>query len=676
MSKSWRHQPSKGYPRKRAVKRSRPASSQRPQQFVDWSRIRIGVVACLFGVLWLSLWARAYYVQIVEGPRLEKMVNRQHMASEYVAGERGQIFDRNGRLLAKSVAIKSVFVRPYQVPNPTEAAQKLSNILDLPRNDVLKNLTSREKHVWIARQVDDNAAARVREAKIKGVYLTTEYGRQYPNRELAGQLLGFVGLDDKGLEGIESYFDSQLAGRRAKLVVQRDAAGKKLYLDPSGREVMARGDNIQLTLDANIQLFAEEALARAVSKNNAKWGGALVIHTPTGEVRAWAEFPHFNPNSYKRYKPSRWRNRIAMDAFEPGSCIKPLLVAAALQEGICDPETVYFVENGRMRIGRKVIRDITKREFLPVRKIVRYSSNIGVAKIAMAMGESTLYDYFTRLGFGEKIGLPLPGESKGLLRPPGSWEEIEIATAGFGQGFSVSLAQVARAYLCLLNDGVLKPLRLVASPIQETQSEMRIFDQQVARQVLAMMSDVVQADGTGVRARIPGLTVGGKTSTAQKAGKGGYTSKVVASFFGFFPADQPEYLILVAVDEPEPEHYGGVVAAPAFKEIAMKILAYEGRLPDSPTQLAEKACKPVKKAKTRKISAQNAVTCALQDTKNVPDVRGLTLRRAVEVFAHRGVVPTIQGKGTVVSRQTPKPGRPWSDKHAVTIWLAPHETHS
>lgn len=667
-----------------ALKRKPPKVKKHPglagrvvSRHFDWGRFRLAAVAVIFGLLWTALWGRAYYIQIVEGPKLAEMAARQHRTSEYVVGERGQIFDSKGRLLAKSVAIKSIFANPARVENPGRVAVELAKLLDLDAADLKRKLTSKATHVWIARQIGDAPAAQVRDADLPGIRITTEYARQYPNKHLAGRLIGFVGVDDRGLEGLEAALDLYLAGKQSDFIVERDARGGKLYLDATGQEVDIRGKDVRLTLDATVQYTAEEALEKAVKEHNAKWGGCLVIKVDTGHVLAWAEYPPFNPNAFQKYKTGQWRNRLAMDTIEPGSTIKPFLVAAAMQEGLVQSDTIFYCENGRMRLGRNTIRDVSARDWLSVKKILLFSSNIGMAKIALAMGAQKYYTYLGQLGFGQRIGLPLTGEGEGILRPPNTWEEIELATAGFGQGFSVTLPQLAKAYLCLANEGVAKPLRIVLDPYETTQAETRIFEPAVARQVLRMLEDVVN-EGTGKRAQIKGVAIAGKTSTAQKASaKGGYSGKVLASFVGLLPAEKPEYLILVSVDEPEPNHYGGVVAAPAFKEVALKTLAYLGQLPEEPAVLAEspqppqpvQTVAPVRFCSGSEMRGRVDRSCVIPG-EAVPDVRGLSLRRAMEIFAGKGVVPSLKGTGSVVARQEPSPGTPWSSgTNQCVLWL-------
>ncbi|MDY7002087.1 MAG: penicillin-binding protein 2, partial [Thermodesulfobacteriota bacterium] len=547
----------------------------------DWSRFRIAGVAVIFGLCWLALWARAFQVQILQGDALARMAGPQHIAAEFVSGERGRILDRQGRVLAKSVEVNSLYARPGEIKDVRVAAHDLGKILRKPAKEIAEKLGSKEPFVWIERQVADREAAYVRDLDRPGLYLVTEYRRLYPNGHLAGQLLGFVGVDGQGLEGLERSFEERLAGKSVRLAVSRDASGKRLYLDAKAREAAVVGGDVTLTLDADIQCVAERALERAVSGYQGVSGVCLAVDVKTGEILAWAQYPFFNPNIYEKYEPKTWRNRVALDALEPGSTLKPFLVAAAIQEGVVKEDTKYFCENGKWHIPGASFSDSHPHGRLPVHKIIRYSSNIGAAKIGLDLGAETYHSYLRKLGFGERPGLPLPGEAKGILHDPGSWKKVDLAAASFGQGVAVTAAQLAKAYLCLANQGSLRPLKLVREFSLTHARQEKVFDPRVAEQVLAMLYDAVEKDGTGTEARIQGVSVGGKTGTAQKASlSGGYGDKYLASFAAFIPALRPEYFILVMVDEPHPGHLGGVVAAPAVREVAVHSLAYLGKLPE------------------------------------------------------------------------------------------------
>ena len=661
----------------------RPVNADRAR-VRDWAGVRMIVVAAAFGLCWLALWGRAFQVQVLMGDELAAKALRQHQAVEMASGERGRILDRNGTVLAKSVVCRSVYARPLEVENADRAAASLAKALGGSKAGYRTRLLSKEHFVWLRRQVGDREAAAVADLKEPGIHLVDEYRRLYPGGHLAGQLLGFVGLDGVGLEGLERSFQSRLVGLRTSFTVGRDASGRHLYLDgeDAGRDVA--GTDLALTLDAEIQCMAERALEKAVSGWGGQWGGLMVLDVASGDVLAWAQYPFFNPNIYGRYAPETWRNRLAMDALEPGSTMKPFLVAAALQDGVVRPGDVFHCEQGEFTVADKTIRDTHDYGDLTVAEIVKYSSNIGASKIAEKLGAERYHAALSKLGFGRKVGLPLPGEARGILRDPGRWYPVDLAAAGFGQGLSATMAQMAAAYLCLANDGVLVRPGLVAG--DHGRDGRVVFDPAVARAVMAMLTDVVEADGTGTQARIKGLTVAGKTGTAQKASsKGGYGKHYAASFAGFVPADEPAFLVICMVDEPHPQHYGGVVAAPAVRETMINALAYLGRLPD-PSALAlapdvgsgDMGAGDRDEAAVEALALAGALARRTRTSGNgVPDVVGLPLRRAVEMFAQSGRVPDIKGHGRVVARQEPAAGRSWP-KGGVScvVWLADIENRS
>lgn len=684
-------------------KGSTKVSAERDQKRVrDWSRTKLTFVGVVFALGLAGLWVRAGYLQIVQGPDLARLALRQHMASESDRGERGQILDRNGRLLAKTVEFSAVSVRPREVADPDAAAAQLGAILKVKPAWIRKKIDPAKPFVYISRRVDDRASAEIRQANIPGVYLEVEHGRSYPNRHLAGQLLGFVGMDDQGLEGLELSFEDWLAGRRAKYAVQRDASGRKLYFDAQGQELQdLRGRDLTLTIDSQIQFFAEEELAKAVTTHNGKAGTCIVVHVPTGDILAWANYPFFNPNAARGANPKEGRNRSALDVLEPGSTMKTLVIAAALQEGLVKPDTVFFCENGKFKLGPHTIKDTHSYGDLTVNKIVRWSSNIGAAKIGMQLGPKKLHAYFEKLGFGSPTGLPLSGEGKGLVRSLKDWQPIDTATCSFGQGIAVTPIQMVQAMMALANDGVRKPLRLVIDPPQPSQSAppVKVYDAQVARTMQRMMREVVHEEkGTGRTAMIEGIDVGGKTGTAQKASPtGGYGDKYLASFVAFVPAESPQYIVMVMVDEPEPSHYGGVVSAPAVREVTMKTLSYLGGLPGGTATLLAKGGtpgaplpapaaavpgRPAKEAQPLPVMADSlddgaaevvSLPEGLAQSAAIPNFSGMPLRRVVEILIAKGIVPKIEGQGLVVTRQSPAPGAPWpgaEKKQDFVLWLS------
>jgi cell division protein FtsI (penicillin-binding protein 3) len=630
----------------------------------DRSRGKIIFAGVLFAVALLGLWARAYHVQVVKGPEYARMANRQYWASETFSGKRGEIFDRNGLLLAKSITTPSVYARPHEVKDAWSASRKLAKILGMDPARVAKGLKSKRRFVWVARKISDAQAAAVREAAIDGIHLEAENSRQYPQGHMAGQLLGFVNTDGKGIEGLEKAFNDELAQSSTKFTVQRDAAGNRLSSVEGGDRASFDGRDIRLTLDSQVQLATEDALARSVTQARAKSGMALVVEVPTGDILAWAHYPLFNPNSVRKIA-GEWKNRIAVDIFEPGSTMKPIMVAAALQEGVCSPSTKIYCENGRWSVRGRRVKDTHKYEDLTVNEVIRYSSNIGSAKIALGMGPEKYARYLHALGFGRPVGLPLPGESAGLLRPTGQWGDVELANMAFGQGIGVTMLQMTEAYLCIANGGIRIPLRLVHEPDRQVEG-VRVFDRTVAGQVMAMLEEVVQLDGTGTQARIDGVRVAGKTGTAQKASPtGGYGKEYVASFVAVFPADNPRYLVFMLVDEPQAGHYGGVLVAPEVRNVGVQLLTSTGML-SAPVETPHVVQAPA----TRFAAPVHREEYVEEDAGTMPDLQGATVREALEILVARGIVPRISGEGVIIGKQEPAPGEKWPSNRKCRLWLA------
>ena len=429
---------------------------------IDWNGVRFRTVAVLFFIIWGALWVRAGYVQLWEGPFLAERARRQHMSAETVSTPRGMITDRNGHILARSVECRSVYANPNAVIDVDATSAALAGLIGRPVDQIRPLLAKKRSFVWIARRVDDATAEAIRQADLPGVDLSREYERIYPYRQVAGQLLGFVGMDGKGLEGVERSFDDRLGGLSVRQAVQRDASGREFYVNSDYEAQPA--DDVRLTLDLQVQSIAEEEIARAVDEYGAKWGGVLVVDVPSGDILAWAQYPFFNPNSYNQYRPGEYRNRLAQDALEPGSTFKPFLIASALQEGVVSRETTFNCENGLWKTRYITIRDDThpKNTIQTVAQILANSSNIGCGKIGLELGAVKYQRYLSRLGFGERTGLQL-AESRGILRPAREWSEADLISSSFGQSLSVTVAQMAQGYLTLANQGVYKPLRLVAT---------------------------------------------------------------------------------------------------------------------------------------------------------------------------------------------------------------------
>ncbi len=641
--------------------RQRSAASNR------WSGIKIIALAVIFSLGFAGVWVRAYYVQIRKGQSLVERAKRQYWASRQLQGERGAIFDCKGRLLAKSVPTHSVFINPTQIKDVRKTVATLHKIVGGSKKRLASRVRSKGSFVWVARKIGDRQAARIRQAKMPGVYLKEEWMRMYPQGHVAAQLLGFVGIDGKGLEGLERSFDKELRGTSVRQRVQRDAVGSQLYM---GKDVQnVDGSSITLTLDSVIQSAAEEALGQSVETFHGKSGTCLVVEVGTGNILAWAHYPFFDPNQYRKANSRLWKNRMCLDLVEPGSTLKPFVVAAALQNKMCSSSSRFFCENGEWKMGTNRIRDTHKYKNLRVDEILRYSSNIGMAKMGIALGAGKLYHQLKAFGFTEPTGIRVPGEARGIIRPPGKWSTFDLAAASFGQGVAVTPLQLARAYMVFGNKGRMRALHIVQGEANKGHGR-QVISSKVARTILEMLRDAVEKDGTGTRARIPGIHVGGKTGTAQKPGpSGGYGEDFLASFVGFIPALEPKYLIVVMVDEPKPQHYGGVVSAPVFKKVGMKLLAYRGESSSGDGARQVKAVLPGTPRVQSRIR-QGGVHVTSQTT--LPDLCGMPLRRAVEIMARHGVIPALSGQGMFVTRQQPEAGTAWKQIKAGAkpkLWL-------
>ena len=669
----------------------------------DWiGAHRFHIAPFFFVVAWFILWFRAFDVQVLLGPVYREMAEAQHSVTTEVKGMRGSILDRNGRILARSVPCLSVYANPLAMTDIHEAAAALAPLLGRTKADLESVFRKHRKFIWLARKVDDATAIAIEQAGIEGIGLSREYQRVYPYRHLAGQLLGFVGLDSQGLEGVELAYDERLRGHTFKDRVTGNAVQRVLSRNEEMIEEQ-QGEDITLSIDAQVQFIAEDVLSEAVESAGARWGGVLVSEVESGEILAWAQYPFFNPNSYRQTSSSVYRNRLAGDSLEPGSTFKPLVMAAALEEKVVTPRTRIYCEKGTWRTKYVAIRDDTHSyEHLTCTEIISKSSNIGTAKIGLELGAETMHSYLSRLGFGRRTGIGIH-ESRGILRRPRTWSEVDLMSTSFGQSVSVTGLQMLQAYTILAHGGEFRPLRLVLDNAGEHSAhsaEQRIFSRKTTRDVLKMMEETVDGDGTGKRARIPGLRVAGKTGTAQKAdpsGKG-YSRKRLASFGGMVPADKPRYVIYVMLDEPTTTGYGGAIAAPVFQKVATRALAYSGYLPEvnfdlvsKPQPEPERKLTPAQEAQRRKdeIYLANLARYRAEKAKKeqekegpaaapsfdpndrtlMPGLAGLSLRRTIEICAARGIIPTIKGSGTFVLRQSPAPGTKLSAESSCTVWL-------
>jgi cell division protein FtsI (penicillin-binding protein 3) len=531
-----------------------------------------------------GIFAKAAYLQTLQRSWLSEKAVHQVTTSLDRKGKRGTIFDANLREMAVSVDVDSVAAYPSKISDPDGAARALASALSTNRGPIYRKLRLDRPFVWIKRQADPKEAIAIEKLDLTGIDFIQEHKRFYPNTSLAAQLLGFAGVDGGGLEGLEYFYNNDLEGGSQQTTVLRDALGRGFGTE-AGEARLREGHNLVLTIDQGVQFLAEDTLADTVRSSAAASGIAVVLAPKTGAVLALAHYPYFNPNAFDRFDRNAWRNRAITDPYEPGSTMKIFTAAAALASGVATPDSVVFCENGRYRVGGHVIHDVTPQQWLSLTDVLRVSSNIGAAKIGELAGAEELYATLRKFGFGDETGIDCPGESPGVVSPWRRWSRVDQCAIAFGQGISVTALQLAAATAAIANDGVLmrpfvvqavtdKNGRLVRR--QEPTQVRRAVSSKIAGQVREMMTRVVSEDGSGALAMLDGYTAAGKTGTAQKAdSRGSYAeNRYVASFVGFAPAEAPEIVVLVVIDEPKASHYGGVVAAPAFKRIAEETLHY------------------------------------------------------------------------------------------------------
>lgn len=552
-----------------------------PRELQRW-RMRL-VMALIFGGFGV-LTARAAYLQGWQDDFLNKQGELRIQRVVEIPAHRGLITDRRGDPLAISTPVESVWVNPSEAEATPSQIQALASTLGLDPDGLTRVFNDKAKtFVYLRRQLPPEVAASVEALKIKGVSNTPEYRRYYPAGEVMGQVLGVTGVDDKGLEGLELAYQYWLAGEPGAKRVVRDRLGNVIEVLEQLRPPK-HGQDLTLSLNLQLQYLAYRELVAAVKEHQAKAGALVVLDARTGEVLALVNVPTYNPNNRASMTADRSRNRVITDTYEPGSTIKPFLVAAALDAGVITPETRIDTGAGYLMVGEKRITDVHPKGVLDIADVIHVSSNVATAKIALDMKSEDYWELLSRAGFGTPPGAGFPGEAGGRLRPYESWRPIEKATLSFGHGLSVSLLQLARAYCAFAGDGVLPQVTVIKR--REAASGTRVMSAETARTLLAMMEGVTHEGGTAPQARVMGYRVAGKTGTAHKAVKGGYAAdKYISSFVGLAPVSDPRLVVAVMIDEPGGKlYYGGQVAAPVFSKVMAGALRFMAIPPDAPLE--------------------------------------------------------------------------------------------
>jgi cell division protein FtsI (penicillin-binding protein 3) len=655
----------------------------------EWPRVanRSLVLGGVLALWMAGLCARLYQLEIFEYVELVGRAQRQQQRTVEVAPERGTILDRQMHPLAMSLAVESVYAVPSEIHNRELVANLLAPVLELDPNDLLDRFNTSKSFCWVKRKISSKEVERVLNLNLSGVYFQKEMKRFYPKGELAAPVLGYVGVDDKGLAGLEYGFKG-IEGKPGRVLLNEDARRQSYQSSDWGGHA---GQNVVLTLDENIQYIAEKVLAQTVEKFHAAGGTAIVENPNTGEILAMAGEPNFDPNSYSNSSPEARQDRPVSWVYEPGSIFKIVTMSAALEEKLTTPNEVIDCQMGSITIAGHVIHDDGKRfGLLTVADVLAHSSDVGAIKLGLRLGDDRLYRYIRNFGFGAKTNIDLPGEERGLLRPTSAWSGISIGAISMGQEVGVTPVQLISAYSAIANGGILIQPRIVRDVYRGTSHEAlppaqgrRIVSEQTAATMRQMFEGVID-HGTGKSARVEGYTAGGKTGTAQKIDASGHYSHshTVASFVGFAPVDKPAIAILVSIDSPVGAIYGAEVAAPAFASIAQQTLSYLNVPQDNPSSIpqvalsaaavfprqqrrnsavtrnknlefAESAASPVQPVSyTQGARDPSRGTVILNDgpLTTVPDFAGMAVRVVVEKSQELGFDLKLNGSGVGVEQ--------------------------
>ncbi len=551
------------------------------------THLRLYILTAVFVFWCLGICLRLVYLQIFRYGSFQQRAQHQQQRTEEVSARRGIIFDRNGQQLAMSINVDSVFAVPSEMPNAASTISLVARITKQDPRELLARCEASKTFCWVARKPDPEISARIRSLNLRGIYFQKESKRYYPKNDLAAQVLGYVGMDDTGLSGVEREYEDELHGRPGQMLISVDAR-KKWF--GSVEKQPEPGENIVLTIDEKIQYIAERELETAMEQTKAIAGTVIVENPHTGEILALANRPTFNPNLSKEITPEKLKNHAVSDVYEPGSTFKLVTISAAIDQGLTRPDELIDCQMGSIVVNGLRIHDHKAFGLLPVSKILAHSSDVGAIKIALRLGEERFYKYIRAFGFGQQTGIELPGETRGLTKPVSRWSKVSIGAISMGQEIGITPLQLAGMVSSIANDGVLVNPRIVAGKVSSQVAPQKIAfhpveqGRVVTTMTAAIMRQMMQGvvlEGTGRKAALVGYSAGGKTGTAQKFDPATHRyshTKYVASFAGFAPINNPEVSVVVVLDTPiAPAVYqreGGWVAAPVFHRITQQVLEY------------------------------------------------------------------------------------------------------
>ncbi|HEX5000192.1 MAG TPA: penicillin-binding protein [Terriglobia bacterium] len=634
---------------------------------------RVWTLAGILATWVLVIAGRLYYLQVVESANFREEAARQQQRSLDITPPRGVISDRTGKVLATTIKVDSVFAVPREIQDPGRVAAALARITKQSPGKLQEKLSSSSYFAWVQRKIDPSMRAEIERLKLPGIHFQEEDRRSYPGGQLAAQLLGYVNIDDNGLAGIEYRYDKVLRGEPGKVVMLVDARPRvfsRVEQEPTA------GADLTLTVDEHIQFILERELQQAAATTKAAHISMVAQNPRTGEILGMANYPSFNPNDIQRSKPDSRINRAVSQVYEPGSTFKILTLGAAIEEKLTTPEELIDCLNGSIIIAKHKIRDHKPFGVLSVKEVMQYSSDVGAIKLGMRLGDDRLSSYIERLGFGRLTGVDLPGEERGLVRPPERWSKISIGAVSMGQEIGVTPLQILSMVSAVANGGILyRPY--VVSKVEHPRDGVLVRNEPIGQRVLSEattndlqeMLEVVVTDGTAKASKPEGYRAAGKTGTAQKIDESGRysTTKFVASFAGYAPVSNPSIALIVVVDEPRGAYHGGDVAAPIFKRVVEQVLRYRSVPPDVPEYAPRYTVAPDRATPPESIAPQakdwSLVRASFGDAPApeenpagnvvVPDFQGKFLRPATEQALKLGITLRSKGSGRIVAQNPP-----------------------
>src|SRR6185369_14225572 len=671
----------------------------------DVSAGRALFVAAFIGFWMFVICTRLVYLQFSQYNSLANRARQQQQNSIETSPQRGELLDRYGRELARSVQTVSLFLDPEGVDAATldQSAQQVAKLLNIKASDLAKEfrdaIEEKRRFIWIARRLDADVAAKVTALNLPGIHSQLEPKRFYPNGSLAAHVLGYVGLDGQGLGGVEQSYNEKISGEPGQLFLEKDANGKPY----ESYEIAAKpGQTVVLTIDQSIQYIAEQALQGAVERSHAKSGSVIVLDPHSGEILSLANAPTFDPNKVAEAKPETRSNWALQNIYEPGSTFKVVAFSAAIEKKLARPEDHIDCQMGSITVAGRLIHDHKPFGLLTIAEALAKSSNVAAIKLGLRVGDETMYDYIKRFGFGSKTGIELPGETAGIVRKVERWQPSSIGSIAMGQEVGVTPLQMVAAFGALANDGMRVAPHLIreirnaegAPTYRPTPEQRRVISKETAGALRGMLEGVT-LNGTAKKAQLDGYTAAGKTGTAQKIDpktKAYSSTKFVGSFVGFAPVSNPQVAIIVVIDEPAGAYHGGDVAAPVFREVAEQVLPALNVMPDietksAPDLIAQTNTNPERAAKIQEEQAQSeeqrkatmptvdsnggrggevVYAVATKKAMLMPDLRGRSVRDVARTCAQLGLQVEARGEGRV-TKQNPSAGTEVSTGQLVYV---------